>query len=67
MFLAFGLETSRVLYPILDSLVAKGRHCEIASYSVALTNKTPVTPIPPLPMITSWGTWVDVFVFCAGN
>ena len=66
-FFAFGLETARMLYPILDSLMAKGRHCEITSYSVALTNKTPVTPLPPTPMITSWGTWVDVFVFRAGN
>jgi hypothetical protein len=64
---AFVLETARMLYPILDSLMAKGRHCEITSYSVALTNKTPVTPLPPTPMITSWGTWVDIFVFCAGN
>ena len=64
---AIGLETARMLYPILDSLMAKGRHCEITSYSVALTNKTPVTPLPPTPMITSWRTWVDVFVFCAGN
>jgi len=66
-FFAFGLETAHMIYPILDSLMTKGRHCEISSYSVALTNKTPVTPLPPTQMITSWGTWVDVFVFCAGN
>jgi len=38
---ALGLETARMLYPFLDSLMAKGRHCEITSYSVALTNKPP--------------------------
>jgi hypothetical protein len=66
-FFACGLETARMHYPILDSLMAKERHCEITSYSVALTNETSVTPFPPTPMITSWGTWVDVFVFCAGS
>ena len=66
-YFVLGLETAHILYPLLDSLLSKGRHCEITSYSVARTNKRPSHTTPSNSNDYKFGNLCRCLCACTGN
>ena len=66
-YFVLGLETAHILHPLLDSLLSKGRHCEITSYSVARTNKRPSHTTPSNSNDYKFGNLCRCLCACTGN
>ena len=59
----------RIKFPVVDKLIANGKHIYLkAPHRVhAFKTAAPDLPLPPQPCITRWGTWLKAAFYYARN